>query len=712
MLKRRERVAFGDGSNGTNKPWKQLLRNNEQIFLTDNQFSIFVDKERPGCERTHFYPLPFPHKFTQGKWVWEELVNHDSLRSSGPSLDFTPQRTRLSFQPHVIKKVMESGRRRVTERCAVSGDTLIIEWDMSGMDSTQMTYSLPHFAARLEESENGAVVSIKDQVFVALSISGAAGLSFEHDDDPFRLETNIIISEGRKIYVALSYGYNKDSAVQAALRAAEDPESVFAAAEDTWDSYFGKVVPRFSCSDKKLEKLYYYQAYLTRANIYDIPYEPFTHPYTCPWKTGALWQWSWNTPMDSICERWLNDKRIGAGGILLEGTNGGALNIGTYLHPLRKVERMRDHNEHNKTIGEYLESLPAEIDMQACTTMPHTTPNGLLGAWEFYLCSGDREFLRDALAVMVEAEEKFSRHELETGLCTCTFVDEFDYSIRLKPYIKCFSKGDPEMMLKMDTPFIAVDYNSYLHALRERVIQATGVIGASGADVDKLREKNDRLKAAINAHLWDEADGFYYDADPRDMRRSGIKCIAGFAPLYAGIATSEQAARLVTHLTDPSEFGTPYPCPSISMDTPGVDPSLPTYGGDSLISSGIWFTVEGLIRYGYDELAARYIMRTIEMMTKGGPSSSYSYNSVTGECNQGRHTLASQSAILMDLICKYIIGLNPTSGCGVEIKPIALPFSGLESLSFGPYQYCDKTILIKWSTKAGYRLSITTENQQ
>lgn len=702
---------FGEGLMPVSKNWQELLKNDEQSFLTDNQLSVFVDKKKPGCKQTHFYPLPFPHQLVSGKWDFQELMNHDSLRSSGPWLDFNPDKTQFLFQPYVIEKKMRSGAARIIERCAVFENILLIEWNITGLDSVVMNFSLPYFKAKDERISNGILATIKGRAFMGFSIAGAAGLSFKTKEEPFECQADITIGrKRRKIYLAYSCGYNKKIVIDSVLSSLENPKNIFQRAEKTWNDYFTKIVPHFSCSDKMLEKLYYYQAYTTRANLYDIPYEPFTHPYTCSWKTGAVWQWSWNTPMNSIGERWLNDKAIGAGGILLEGANGGGLNIGTYLHPTVKHPKMRGHNENAQTIGRYLKNLPEEYDLVACTTIPHTTPNGLLGAWEFYLCSGDKDFLEEAFALMVEAESEFSKHELESGLCTCSFIDEFDYSLRWKPFINGFEKGDPAMMLKMDTPFIAIDYNCYLYSLREKIIEAAAIIGAKDFDVLKAEEKNKRLRLAINNYLWDETDGFYYDTDPRNMNRSGIKCISGIAaPLYSGIASRKQAVRLVEHLTDPKEFGTPYPCPSISMNTPEVDPSLLTYGGDSLITSGIWFTVEGLIRYGYSQLAANYIIKTIEMVTKEGPSSSYSYHSITGKYNQDKHTLASQCAILTDLICKYLIGLYPRGEGEFSVKPIALSSSNIERFVFGPYNYCGKSVTIRFDKKRGYHILLKEE---
>ncbi|MHB0857714.1 MAG: MGH1-like glycoside hydrolase domain-containing protein [Anaerolineae bacterium] len=695
MLTPRTPHAVGAGLPAIEKPWKDLLTDHEQSFLTDNQLSLFVDPVHPGCTRIHFYPLPFPHKFTQGVWDFAELVNHGSLRSSGPSLALSADETELTFQPHTISKRMRVGQACIDERCAVSGNALAFRWEIQGLDTVTLRFGLPFFAARVDDLEGGLLARVHEQVFVALVVrSGVTTCTSMLE--PFGCEAQITLDAGRPLCLGLSCGYDPAVVAAESLTAAEHPEDLFAAAEEPWERYFSQAVPAFSSSDEALTRLYYYQAYVTRANLYDIPYEPFTHPYTCPWKTGAVWQWSWNTPMNAIAERWLNDKRIGAGGILLEGDNGGGLNIGTYLHPLRKVTARRGHTEAMREVGAFRKQLPEELDLVDFTTIPHTTPNGLLGAWEFFLCSGDLDFLRQALAVMVEAEREFSRHDLPNGLYTCSFVDEFDYSLRLKPYIEAFRKGDPEMMLKMDTPFIGVDYNCYLYALRERIMAAGALLPDAGVNVASLSEGNARLKEAINRFLWDPETGFYYDADPRTMVRSDIKCIAGLAALYAGIADRVQAARLVAHLTEPREFGTPYPCPSVAMNTPEVDPSL--------ITSGIWFTVEGLVRYGYTALAAEYVRKTIAMVTQEGPSSSYSYHAVTGKYNQSKHTLAAQCGIVTDLIVKYIVGLRPCSGGGIALAPLAL--EGIDRLAFGPYNYCDRWVRVSWERGSGYHMHI------
>jgi hypothetical protein len=703
MLKQRKPVDFGAGLRRVDVDWKGILRDREQTFLTGNQLSAVFDRTAPGCDRTHFYPLPFAHEFTGGRWDFPELVNHDCLRSTGPRLDFPAERVTIDFCPHELRRTFSLGKSRIRERAAVDRNVMVIEWTFSGLEFAVLNFGLPFFNAKAVSFAGGVCAAVKDQAFAALAIAGAKDLSIETKGEPFQAKAVMKIRPGRKITLAYACGYDQRAVLRAASRAAGSPAGVFRAAEKRWDDYFTKIVPRFSCSDRNLERLYYYQAYTTWANLYDVPYEPFTQPYTCPWKTGAVWQWSWNTPMNSVTERWLNDKRIGAGGILLEGDNGGGLNIGTYLHPVRKITQFRGHNEAARQMGRFLKKLPRKIDLPVWTTIAHTTPNGLLGAWEFYLCSGDKQFLRRALAIMTEAEAEFSKHEMPSGLCTTSFVDEFDYSLRLKPFIKAFKKGDPEMMLKMDTPFIAIDYNCYLHALRERMIEAARILGA-GTDVERLQRKNERLKSAINRRLWSEKEGYYFDADPRTMRHSKVKCLQAFSALYAGIAPKDRAERMIKRLANPAEFGTPWPCPSVSMDTPDVDPSLITYGGDIEITSGLWFTVEGLVRYGHTDLAARYLIKAIRMMTRDGPSSSYSYHCITGKYNQEKHTLAAQGTILTDLICKYIVGIHPRPDGQFEMNPLALGKAGIRHFAFGPFRFRDKLVTVAFDRKTGLKV--------
>ena len=71
---------------------------------------------------------------------------------------------------------------------------------------------------------------------------------------------------------------------------------------------------------------------------------------------------------------------------------------------------------------------------------------------------------------------------------------------------------------------------------------------------DKLGKRDDnkafldhanRLGRLINEVFWDEQDGFYYDRNEKKNERVKVKSVAGFMPLWAGVATPRRAKRIV-----------------------------------------------------------------------------------------------------------------------------------------------------------------------
>jgi len=133
-------------------------------------------------------------------------------------------------------------------------------------------------------------------------------------------------------------------------------------------------------------------------------------------------------------------------------------------------------------------------------------------------------------------------------------------------------------------------------------------LGKSGRAVE-LRARAREIGARINRWCWNERDGLYYDVDPKGRQRR-IKSIACFWPLLAGVASPEQAERLVKNLKDKRTFWRKMPFPSVSADHPDYDP------GGKYWRGGVWAptnlaAIKGLEKYGYEDFAsaatARYL---------------------------------------------------------------------------------------------------------
>jgi hypothetical protein len=216
------------------------------------------------------------------------------------------------------------------------------------------------------------------------------------------------------------------------------------------------------------------------------------------------------------------------------------------------------------------------------------------------------------------------------------------------------------------------DLNSFLYLdylAMARIAKAKG----KTADAALFEQSAAQKKAAIQSLLWDETDGFYYDRDARTGKHLKIKSVAGFMPLWAGIATEQQAKRLVEHLTNPKEFWSAYPVPSYARSERNytqhhVPPPLldPYYGLDDDHSNwrgGAWghtnyFIVHGLQLYGFDR-EARAIAEKSYAMSAPDMQIREWYNAETGAGSGGIGICAGAELLLRFLQAELSAAFSP-----------------------------------------------------
>ncbi|BDD05829.1 amylo-alpha-1,6-glucosidase [Aureibacter tunicatorum] len=138
-------------------------------------------------------------------------------------------------------------------------------------------------------------------------------------------------------------------------------------------------------------------------------------------------------------------------------------------------------------------------------------------------------------------------------------------------------------------------------------------------EAEHWRKDYEKRSALINETFWDEENQFYYHVDrdnhtfshkeTNDLKRDEI---IAFLPLWAGVASEEQAAALVKHLTDPNKFWRKYGIPSLSAED--------SYYNDKGYWNGpVWvqwnyLIVRGLLDYGYEAEAKELTRRVAESM--------------------------------------------------------------------------------------------------
>ena len=85
-------------------------------------------------------------------------------------------------------------------------------------------------------------------------------------------------------------------------------------------------------------------------------------------------------------------------------------------------------------------------------------------------------------------------------------------------------------------------------------------------------------------------------------------CSCTILPLFAGVASKAQAARVVAHLTNPDEFWPPMPVPTIALDEPSYEPDM--WRGPTWVNINSLIRI-GLERYGYTKLSQEIRLKTL-----------------------------------------------------------------------------------------------------
>ena len=181
----------------------------------------------------------------------------------------------------------------------------------------------------------------------------------------------------------------------------------------------------------------------------------------------------------------------------------------------------------------------------------------------------------------------------------------------------------------------------YLNCLMYMELRATAKLGELLGLPEKVsyyEAKAEALKGAIQEHCWDERDGIFYSVDvnllpvdPTQKLHAGcprhwntliqrIEVFACFLPMWAGIATPEQAERMVKeHYLDPKTFYAPYGVRTLSKMEKMY--AIIKSGNPSCWLGPIWgisnyMVFDGLQKYGYEAEAADLAEKTVTMLGK------------------------------------------------------------------------------------------------
>jgi hypothetical protein len=195
-----------------------------------------------------------------------------------------------------------------------------------------------------------------------------------------------------------------------------------------------------------------------------------------------------------------------------------------------------------------------------------------------------------------------------------------------------------------------LDLNA-LYALDAWSLAEIASVLGRAADAERYRAQHASMKALINARLWNDRDGFYYDRF-WDGRFSVHKAASAFYTLLAGIPDAARTQRMLKKLLDPRQFWGDYVIPSVSRDDPAFRPESQQSWRGAVRPSANYLVYQGLKAYRLDTVASEFARKSAEMFMRSWKSfglSPEAFDSLTGEAAgqrfQGGGPLAALIAV-------------------------------------------------------------------
>jgi alpha,alpha-trehalase len=154
--------------------------------------------------------------------------------------------------------------------------------------------------------------------------------------------------------------------------------------------------------------------------------------------------------------------------------------------------------------------------------------------------------------------------------------------------------------------YVPVCLNSLLYKTEKDLEQISRWMHRT-ADAEQWSNRAEERKTLITRYLWDDKSGFFFDFNLQTGQRSSYRYATTFYPLWAGLATTEQAMAVVKNL---SAFEKPGGL-AMSTENTGAQWDMP-YGWGNIEM----LAIDGMRRYGFDGDADRISYEFLSMVAE------------------------------------------------------------------------------------------------
>ncbi len=469
-------------------------------------------------------------------------------------------------------------------------------------------------SVRLEVSDKHLLGSYRDAYFICIASNGSMVANIGRSIATYEVSSEL--NAGGMLAFTAVGASSKDEAIRLARAALVNPSKV-EEEKRIWINTIMNRIPVLSGIKPEYGFLWKYMWYVilsNRATVWGHPV--LKNPFNMPSKFTFRHQWLWDSAFHAIVLS-LYDVKMAEEELL----------------NLFEAQKPDGRIPHEIFISkEFCKLFWNVYDYSPWTTQP---PVLAIAVKHIMDAGGYREFLVKAFNALDRYDKWFRYFRDADRDQLMAYVDYlesgWDNAVRWDEAVRLFNKNPAKYKIGYSdvrmAPVEAIDLNCLIYLQRKILAELAERLGL----YDKAEEYNrlaEETAEGIKRYMWDAETGFFYDILEENHKQVQVKSPAAFLTLYTGIASQEQAEKLVEHLFNPREFWTRFPLPTVSADDKEYDPKG-YWRGRSWINI-LWFTYYGLKNYGFQDEARCLSEKALDIMS-AGPTCNENYDSSTGE---------------------------------------------------------------------------------
>lgn len=564
-----------------------------------------------------------PYMMTGRGWIASTLAQ-PSMTVNGERFDFARNIQTAKYYPG--KLVQEFRNERVyfvTELCYESAQTAVIRTSVRNISDKELDISLSYEGGLL--GKNASLKAMDKGVLINTGVEDAQLAVRFLTADQVNVVGKDSLRVAEKVSLALASGaeYNgaytetfafDEASLQNELKAQSsmNVEQVFTKNEERWNGYLASIFKGESpyLKENKYRRVMV-KAMITLVSNWRTPAGDILHDGCYPSYCGFFGVWSWDSWKHASATALFNPELA-----------------------KNEIRCLFDYQAENGMIPDYVSRFKERINWR------DTKPP--LAAWavmNVYENTGDKAFVEEMFDKLYKYHQWWytDRDHDKNGVCEYGSTDGsliaaawesgMDNGVRFDEAEML--KNEPENAWSMNQENICL--NSFLYAEKGYLAKMAQMLGKNEL-ADKLTQEAKALKEHIQTKMFDPETGFFYDTrigTGEFIKVMGAEC---WLPLWAGIATPEQARQVLDKMLDPTKFNSTVPLGTLEISHLRFRPTRGYWRGPVWIDQ-VYFGVMGLRKYGFDKEADMFVRKYIanaQGLLTDGPIHE-NYNPLTGE---------------------------------------------------------------------------------